>query len=77
MRQIGGLVVVEREAEFTLVRAEVVAHKVGILLEVDGLGGEGRQTLAPVAVRLRVGGGAARARLGPHTVLEVHHLGGC
>ena len=46
------------------------------LLEVDGLGGQGGQPLAPVAVRLGVGGGPARARLGPHAVLEVHHLGG-
>ena len=76
MRQIGSLVVVEGEAKLALIRAEMVPHEVGVLLEVDGLGGEGRQTLAPVAVRLRVGGRPARASLGPHAVLEVHHLGG-
>ena len=66
----------EREAELALVRAEVVPHEVGVLLEVDGLGRKSRQPLAPVPVRLRVGGRPARARLGPHAVLEVHHLGG-
>ena len=76
MSQIRCLVVVQRETELALVRAEVVAHEVGVLLEVDGLGRQGRQPLAPVPVRLGVGGGPARARLGPHAVLEVHHLGG-
>ena len=76
MCQIRCLVVVQRETELALVRAEVVAHEVGVLLEVDGLGRQGRQPLAPVPVRLGVGGGPARARLGPHAVLEVHHLGG-
>ena len=76
MCQIRCLVVVEREAELALVRAEVVAHEVGVLLEVDGLGRKSRQPLAAVPVRLGVGGRPARARLGPHAVLEVHHLGG-
>ena len=74
--QIGGLIVVQCQAELTLISAEVVAHEVGVLLEVDGLGRQGGQPLPPVPVGLGVGGGPARARLGPHAVLEVHHLGG-
>ena len=64
------------QAELALIRAEVVAHEVGVLLEVDGLRRQGGQPLPPVPVGLGVGGGPARARLGPHAVLEVHHLGG-
>ena len=74
--QIGGLIVVQCQAELALVGAEVVAHEVGVLLEVDGLGRQGGQPLPPVPVGLRVGGGSSRAGLGPHAVLEVHHLGG-
>ena len=48
--QIRGLVVVEREAELALARAEVVPHEVGVLLEVDGLGCQGSQPLEPVAL---------------------------
>ena len=74
--QIGGLIVVQCQAELALISAEVVPHEVGVLLEVDGLCRQSSQPLPPVPVGLRVGGWPARARLGPHAVLEVHHLGG-
>ena len=64
------------QAELALVCAEVVPHEIGVLLEVDGLCRQGSQPLPPVPVGLRVGGGSSRAGLGPHAVLEVHHLGG-
>lgn len=46
MRQVGRLVVVQREAELALVRAQVVAHEVRVLGQVDRLCGKGGQALA-------------------------------
>jgi hypothetical protein len=72
VRQVRRLVVVQRQAQLALVRPQVVAHKVGVLLKVDGLGGKGGQALATVPVRLGPGGRPSRTGLGPHAVLEIH-----
>ena len=50
--QVRGLIVVQCQAELALVCAEVVPHKVGVLLEVDGLRRQGGQPLPPVPVGL-------------------------
>lgn len=64
VRQVVPLVVVQRQAEFALVAAEMVAHEVGVLGEVDGLHGEAAEALPPVDGLILGGGGAATAGLG-------------
>jgi len=72
VREVAALVVVQRQTQFALVRAEVVFHEVRVLLKVDRLQRQLPQPLAPVAVRLRPRGHAAAPRLAPGPVLEVH-----
>lgn len=62
--QVVPLVVVQRQAQLALVAAEVVAHEVGVLGEVDGLEGEAAEALPPVDGLILGGGGAAAAGLG-------------
>jgi len=75
VRQVVPLVVVQRQAELALVAAEVVAHEVGVLGEVDGLESEAAEALPPVDGLILGGGGAAAAGLGAplaiHGVLSV------
>ena len=63
VRQIAALVVVQREAQLALVGAQVVAHKVRILEDVDGLERQLTQAFASVAIRLGRRRDTARARL--------------
>jgi hypothetical protein len=55
------------------VPAEVVAHEVGVLGDVDGLEGEEAETLPPVDGLILGGGGAAAAGLG--APLTIHGVG--
>lgn len=48
VRQVVALVVVQRQAQAALVRAQVVAHEVRVLGQVDGLQRQLAQPLAPV-----------------------------
>mmetsp|Transcript_4139 Transcript_4139/g.10620 ORF Transcript_4139/g.10620 Transcript_4139/m.10620 type:complete len:203 (-) Transcript_4139:71-679(-) len=52
VREVVPLVPVQGQAQSALVRAEVVAHEVGVLGEVDRLQGELAQSLPPVHVGL-------------------------
>lgn len=63
VRQVVPLVVVQRQAKLALIAAEVVAHEVGVLGEVDGLEGEAAEALPPVDGLILGGGGAAAAGL--------------
>lgn len=72
--QIAALVVVQRQAEFALVGAQMVLHEVRILVQIDCLQGQLTQSLLAVAVRLRPGGYASAAGLAAGAVLEVHFV---
>lgn len=48
VRQVVALVVVQREAQAALILAEVVAHEVRVLRQVDGLQRQPPQPLPPV-----------------------------
>lgn len=61
VRQVVPLVVVQRQAKFALVAAEMVAHEVGVLGKVDGLEGEAPEALPPVDGLILGGGRAAAA----------------
>lgn len=54
----------QRQAQLALIAAEVVAHEIGILGEVDGLEGQAAETLPPVNSLILGGGGTAAAGLG-------------
>lgn len=72
VRQVVPLVVVQRQAKLTLVTAEVVAHEVGVLGEIDGLEGEAAEALAAVDGFVLGGGGAPAPGL--RTSLPIHSL---
>lgn len=72
VRQIAAFVVVQRQAELALVRAEVIAHKVGILGEIDCFQCEQTEALASIAIGVRCGCDASRAGLAAGAMLEVH-----
>lgn len=72
VRQVVPLVVVQRQAKLTLVTAEVVAHEVGVLGEIDGLEGEAAEALAAVDGFVLGGGGAPAPGL--RTPLPIHSL---
>ena len=72
MGQVGGLVVVEGETEFAFVGTQMISHEVGVLLKVDGLGGQGGQPLTTIPVGLGEGGLTPAPGFGAHTVLEIH-----
>ena len=67
--EVARLVVVESQAQFALIRPEVIPHEVRILLEINGLGGEGGQPLTPGKLHLLVAQtkmiGRARVRTCP------------
>jgi len=73
--QVAALVVVQRQAQFALVGAQVVLHEVRILVQIDCLQGQLTQSLLAVAVRLRPGGHASAAGLAAGAVLEIHNSG--
>lgn len=63
VRQVASLVVVQGQAELTLVSAKMVAHEVGILEDVDRFQSELFEAFASVAVGLGGRGNASHARL--------------
>ena len=73
--QVAALVVVQRQAELTLVRAEMVFHKVRILVQVDRFKGELAEPLAPIPVAFGPGGDTAAAGFATGSVLEIHRTG--
>jgi len=70
--QVGGLIVMQSQTQFTLKCPQMIPHKVGILSEVYGLRGQGGEPLPPVPVRLGVGGWASSTGLGTDSILEIH-----
>lgn len=72
MRQIIAFIVVQREAKLTLVRAQVILHKVRVLGQIHRFERQLPKPLASVHIGLRLGGHASSTRLGSHSVLEVH-----
>lgn len=70
VRQVVPLVVVQSQAQLTLVAAEVVAHEIGVLGEVDSLEGKSAETLAAVDGFV-LGGGSASAS-GLRTPFPIH-----
>lgn len=69
--QVIPLIVVECQAKFTLITAEVVAHKIRIFGQIDGLQGEPSETLAAVDSFVLSGGGASATGL--RSPLPVHY----
>lgn len=68
--QVIPLIVVERQAKFTLITAEMVAHKIRVFGEIDGLEGEPSEALTAVDSFVLCGGGASATGLG--SPLPVH-----
>jgi hypothetical protein len=52
VREVVALVVVQRQAELALVRAEMVLHKIWVLHQIDRLQRELAQALAPIHLGL-------------------------
>lgn len=61
--QIVSFIVVQCQTQLTLITAEVIPHKIGILGKVDGLEGEPAEALSAVDSLVLGGGSASAARL--------------
>lgn len=70
VRQVVPLVVVQRQAQLALIAAEVIAHEIGVLGEVDSLEGQAAEALPPVDGLILGGGGAAAAGLGAPLAID-------
>eukprot|EP00624_Nannochloropsis_granulata_P005024 evm.model.NODE_35542_length_20336_cov_24.742279.3 len=73
--QVIPFIVVEGQAQFALVRAQVVAHKIGIFIQVDGLQSQLPQAFPAVGVGQRFRHLPATAKFGAIPVLEVDATG--
>jgi len=71
MGEITAFVGVEGEAESAFVLSEVIFHKVGIFVEIDGFKGQFSEPLASVAVEVGLAGDTAGAGAATRPVLEI------
>ena len=69
VREIGAVVLVDREAEAAFEGADVVLEEVGVFVEVDGFEGEFAESFAAVGVRGGVGCDSSAAELRARSVL--------
>ena len=76
MREVVALVIMQREAQLALVRAQVVPHEVGVFLQVDRLQRQLPQPLSPVDLGLDVRRHPAAAGLGTPVTVHATHGGG-
>ena len=73
VREVAALIGVQCEAESALVGADVIAHEIGILGDVDGLKGQFSQSLLPLNVCVLVTGHSHVTDPCARTVLSVDH----
>jgi len=73
MREVAALIGVESEAESALVGADVIAHEIGILWDVDGLKDQFSQSLLALNVCILVTGHSHVTDSSAGTVLPVYH----
>jgi len=69
MREVGAVVLVDRETQAALEAADMVLEEVRVLVEVDGLERELAETLSAVGVGSGLRGDTAAAKLGACAIL--------
>ena len=77
MRQVVALRVVQREAEFTFIRTQMVLHKVRVFIEIDRFQGELPQSFPPIKVGLLGGLQPTAAMFRVDAVLVEHRVVAC
>lgn len=50
MREVGTIILVNREAETAFERSDVILEEVGVFVEIDGFKGEFAQSLSSISV---------------------------
>jgi len=70
--EVGAVVDVDCETEFTFIGAEMGFDVVGVFGEVDGFEGEATETFSTVHCRLLLPGNSSSTELGSCSVLIIH-----